>query len=1171
MRSALVHLTQRAKGMRPVSDLLKHLHKLEPSAIWSLAPRDTLMQGSGLMATGEPETWYVQNEVLTSRFPLRLSTLDCHTWLQEGRLVSQCSCGKTQPCAHAVATLMLVIHLLKESNVFGRYPNKNMAVDLLRVLSMGDYPTATTKSAPAAAPLLNLQKHILIKPGGPRLFTYHHQRGPTNRFQQQFQEYAPHDVTLFTSAWTHSQFEEDGFWRWFTTPAKRFPVLIELPSGLVKVSGPGTADYTGTLSLDADGHNITMQRKLFLHGEEVPGPWHEVGLGLVFLESSAALVRVPFDSSWYELEKIKDRIGKRAIHALDSPEPPSGMRYQVSREDWNQGEIEIQQQANPYRLSTSGQACEIAAASAPLPIIDLVPDSDGSAFMDVHLSVEQDGLPLPAMGRLLPIERMLSEISADAILTRSGQRITEMMSALCKCWLAPTTKEQKQIIALQVKSPAFKDAHQRRSAARLLHGINTQVSRASREPDTTQVLQVSADGRWVGTSGGLAETALVIALAYEHLGASLALPWRDYFPEHFFKGKLSVSSAIASSRLTELMTACEHHGVRLTYLSKPIARADLTLEVQALSSGSLDYFELKTEVRSSDKLIPQEEWENIVRTGTFTDPDGTLQVIELKSLDALRRVHRVLKHQQKESTGNKTELKVPRLRILDWLAMRQHGVKCQIPASEAAILESLLTFETLQRIPLPEVHATLRDYQHEGYSWLAFLYQHRFGACLADDMGLGKTLQTICLLAAIKHGTVKPLDSTSDERLPHLLIVPPTLLFNWQAEVQRFCPDLYVHPYTGTSRSLIGIKEGIVLTTYETARRDIDTLKDHSFDCIIFDEAQAVKNFTGERAQAMRQLKGRFKLCLTGTPLENHAGEYFSIIDLALPGLLGERKSFLESLREAPENRFEVLDRARPFVLRRTKSEILKELPPKVETDIQLELSAEQKRYYTRAVGEVKAEVLAAFKDKTAQQAGIVALAALTRLRQICVSPALLNANYTERSPKLSYLCDQLEELQTEGHAALVFSQFTRALDELEKHLKQANIAFQRLDGSTPNDKRRKLVEAYQKGTAPGVFLISLRAGGAGLNLTRASYVFHLDPWWNPAVENQASDRAHRMGQTNKVFIQRLVMLHTVEEKIMELKVRKRALFDQVMQGTATSTPDNNSLITKDDLRFLLD
>jgi non-specific serine/threonine protein kinase len=437
-------------------------------------------------------------------------------------------------------------------------------------------------------------------------------------------------------------------------------------------------------------------------------------------------------------------------------------------------------------------------------------------------------------------------------------------------------------------------------------------------------------------------------------------------------------------------------------------------------------------------------------------------------------------------------------------------------------------------------------------------------------MGLGKTLQTIALFAAIKEGIVKPLSGDATDRRPHLLVVPPTLLFNWENEVKIFCPGLYVHEYTGKGRSLIGIREGIVITTYDIARRDIETLREAKFDCVVFDEAQNVKNLMGERSKAMRQLEGRCKFTLTGTPLENHAGEYYSIIDLSLPGLFGDYREFMNALKQ-PNGVFNPLDRARPFVLRRTKDKILTELPPKVESDMHLDLSEEQKRFYTRAVADVRAEVFEAFKDKTAQQAGIVALAALTRLRQICVSPALIDPTHTETSPKMQYLIEKLEELNTEGHAALVFSQFTKCLDLIETHLKASGIAFQRLDGSTPQQNRKKLVEAFQTGKGPSLFLISLKAGGAGLNLTRASYVFHVDPWWNPAAENQASDRAHRMGQKQTVFIQRLLMRHTIEEKIMLLKAQKRELFDQVLAGTEGDRSTGGAIITRDDFKFLLE
>ncbi len=282
---------------------------------------------------------------------------------------------------------------------------------------------------------------------------------------------------------------------------------------------------------------------------------------------------------------------------------------------------------------------------------------------------------------------------------------------------------------------------------------------------------------------------------------------------------------------------------------------------------------------------------------------------------------------------------------------------------------------------------------------------------------------------------------------------------------------------------------------------------------IVFDEAQAIKNIFADTTGAVRQLKGRFKVALTGTPVENHVGEYFSIMDLVLPGLLGEYREFQGKAREDLTAVLPLLrERTKPFMLRRTKEHILKELPPKVENDVYLELTDEQKRFYNRTVQEVRATIDAAYRGKTASQARIIALTAIMRLRQICLTPQLLLPDLRGPSPKVEFLKDKLEELFSESHSALVFSQFTSFLDVVEAELRVKGIPLLRLDGSTPVVKRKEIVGAFQGSAAPSVFLLSLKAGGQGLNLTRATYVFHLDPWWNPAVENQASDRSHRIG-----------------------------------------------------------
>lgn len=300
--------------------------------------------------------------------------------------------------------------------------------------------------------------------------------------------------------------------------------------------------------------------------------------------------------------------------------------------------------------------------------------------------------------------------------------------------------------------------------------------------------------------------------------------------------------------------------------------------------------------------------------------------------------------------------------------------------------------------------------------------------------------------------------------------------------------------------------------------------------------------------------------------MENHVGEYYSIMNLATPGIFGSYKDFQKAMREGDGR---LLRRARPFMLRRTKDEILKELPPKVESEFFLTMTPEQKEIYTRTVAEVRDEVMAAYQDNTQAQAGIVALAALTRLRQVCISPELLGNPIKGPAPKLEYLLTKMRELLDEGHSALFFSQFTRTLDLLQDAAQRAGIEVLRLDGKTPIEKRKRMVDAFQQSLEPQLFLISLKAGGAGLNLTRAQYVFHIDPWWNPAVENQASDRAHRIGQTKVVFIQRLLMRHTVEEKIMQLKLRKQKLFQAIVDANSVKTA-NGLLMSKKDFEFLL-
>jgi non-specific serine/threonine protein kinase len=591
---------------------------------------------------------------------------------------------------------------------------------------------------------------------------------------------------------------------------------------------------------------------------------------------------------------------------------------------------------------------------------------------------------------------------------------------------------------------------------------------------------------------------------------------------------------------------------------KDIVVSSLNFEFNTVKT-SIDWFELKPEIKCDGRIIPDSLWQAALKSDGIIEHEGGIHILDAASIETLRTIGRITGADGKKYK-DKSIFRVPRLRIFDWITLRKGGVKLALPPEDEEILNRLTGFERIEERALPSgLNAKLRQYQKDGYYWLAFLYEHKFGACLADDMGLGKTIQTIVFLAGLKEGKI-----VSENRHPNLIVLPPTLLFNWENEINRFYPGLKTYSYKGKERCLDAADHDVILTTYALARRDIDKLCEMRFNVIVFDEAQAVKNIHSDTTSAVRRLNARFKLALTGTPVENHVGEYFSIMDLSLPGLLGEYD--IVKKQSDDETIARILSRTKPFVLRRTKGEILKELPPKTEHDVYLELNEKQKALYNRTVAEVRRTIDNAFRTKTAAQAGIVAITALLKLRQICLSTKLLLPDEKNESPKIQFLLGKLLELWSEGYSALIFSQFTSFLDIVEAELKGCDYRIFRLDGSTPIGKRKKLVEDFQGAETPSLFLLSLKAGGQGLNLTKASYVFHLDPWWNPAVENQASDRAHRIGQKDKVIVTRLLMKHTVEEKIMELKKRKLNLYNAIMDSTSKS----GFSITKEDLDYIL-
>ena len=456
------------------------------------------------------------------------------------------------------------------------------------------------------------------------------------------------------------------------------------------------------------------------------------------------------------------------------------------------------------------------------------------------------------------------------------------------------------------------------------------------------------------------------------------------------------------------------------------------------------------------------------------------------------------------------------------------------------------------------LQAELRDYQLEGYNWLSRLAQWGVGGCLADDMGLGKTLQSLAIV----------LKRASDG--PSLVVAPTSVSTNWCTEVRRFTPTLQIKQLSGKDRleTITGLgKFDLLITTYTLLQQEIEHLSKVQWQTIILDEAQAIKNAATKRSQAAMSLKGGIKLITTGTPIENHLGELWNLFNFINPGLLGSHHQFNEKFAipieryNNREARLKLKKLIRPFILRRIKSQVLEELPPRTEVTLDVTMSEEEMHFY-EALRQNALEIL----ERTTESRGrhLQILTEIMKLRQACCNPRLIAKDTHIPSSKLEIFASIIDELIASRHKALVFSQFIGHLDIIREYLDKRHITYQYLDGGTSSKQRKERVEAFQSGMGD-LFLISLKAGGLGLNLTAADYVIHMDPWWNPAIEDQASDRAHRIGQTRPVTIYRLVCKNTIEEKIVTLHQEKRDLADSLLEGT-----DMSARLSSDELINLI-
>lgn len=586
-------------------------------------------------------------------------------------------------------------------------------------------------------------------------------------------------------------------------------------------------------------------------------------------------------------------------------------------------------------------------------------------------------------------------------------------------------------------------------------------------------------------------------------------------------------------------------------------RAKINIQI----TSGLDWFNAKLKVGFGQKEATLKQLHRTIRNKSkFVQlDDGSLGILPQEWMDKIAAYFHA-------GEIDEELLKIPKINFTEVSSLFEKEVLSTEVQDELTTYST--QFSSVKKIPqvnIPsELKAELRDYQHEGLNWLNFLDEFNFGGCLADDMGLGKTLQIIAFIL-----------SQREKRGPstHLIVVPTSLLFNWQEEINKFAPSIKVLVHYGADRQKTTVHLSdyeVVLTSYGMLLSDIRFLKTFSFNYIFLDESQTIKNPNSERYKAARLLQARNRIVLTGTPVENSTFDLYSQLSFACPGLLGS-KQYFKDIYAIPIDKFEFSKRAmelqqkiKPFILRRTKKQVAKELPEKTETVIYCEMNAEQRKIYDAYEKELR-EFIAANDDDDLNKNSIHVLTGLTRLRQICNSPVLIKEGYSgEHAVKIEILMEQILG-KSKDHKILVFSQFVGMLDLLKPELERHGIPFEYLTGQTKD--RGKKVANFQENDDIRVFLISLKAGGVGLNLTQADYIYLIDPWWNPATENQAIDRSYRIGQTKNVIAVRMICSNTVEEKILTLQKKKKLLAQNLLKTDGAKFQG----LSKQDLLDILD
>ncbi|MHA7306214.1 DEAD/DEAH box helicase [Arthrobacter sp. TMN-49] len=632
-----------------------------------------------------------------------------------------------------------------------------------------------------------------------------------------------------------------------------------------------------------------------------------------------------------------------------------------------------------------------------------------------------------------------------------------------------------------------------------------------------------------------------------------------------------VAAARFTTEALPALAALEHVRVDTTGTAPDYTELTGTPQIGISTKGTADgdWFDLGVSVTLDEVDIPfgelflalASEQEHLML------PNGHFFALDQPEFAQLRKLIEEARSLQEPGES----LTISRYQAGLWQELKELSTTAEQASAWEESVTGLLELEVVSAVPVPEtLLASLRPYQQEGFNWLAFLFKNRLGGVLADDMGLGKTLQTLALITHAK--ATAPAGATTK---PFLVVAPTSVVSNWEAEARRFAPTLNTTAVTDTLRKsgsdAAALVDGadVVVTSYTLFRLDHEAYASQEWAGLILDEAQFVKNHLTKASQVARAFPAPFKLAITGTPMENNLMELWSLFAITSPGLFPSPTHFADYYRkpvekEGDSERLKQLRRRiRPLIMRRTKDAVAKELPPKQEQVLELELAPRHRTIYQRHLQLERQKVLGLIGDMDKNRFAI--FKSLTTLRMLSLDASLVDPKYASApSSKLDVLFEQLEDVVAEGHRALIFSQFTSFLGKARERLDAAGIEYAYLDGKTR--KRGQVIDGFKSGTAP-VFLISLKSGGFGLNLTEADYCFLLDPWWNPATENQAVDRTHRIGQTKNVMVYRLVAKGTIEEKVMALKEKKAKLFSSVMDDDAMFS----SAITADDVRGLFD